>query len=197
MGNPELAGAWRPIYALAAIMQGASARTLPAMLQTGLEGFACESARKRGACPGDKPSLISWRPFCAEGDWTQGRPQRGRRRRRCASRTLDFNLLPRLAPPKKSMEESNLNPPGGHRPTYRPDAQSPPNRPDGVICQYKAGRKSRRALPRHRRARRSAPVRARRGAGLRRGIRPANAAPQAGVQDGRALLRTPADGASP
>jgi hypothetical protein len=31
------------------------------------------------------------------------------RRRRCASRALDFGILPRLAPPKKSMEESDFN----------------------------------------------------------------------------------------
>jgi hypothetical protein len=35
---------------------------------------------------------------------------------------LDFNLLPRLAPPKKSIEESDLNP-LGHSP-FRPPNDS-------------------------------------------------------------------------
>jgi hypothetical protein len=43
---------------------------------------------------------------------------------------LDFNLLPRLAPPKKSMEETDLNPASAFRraasdPTQRGDALEP------------------------------------------------------------------------
>jgi hypothetical protein len=37
----------------------------------GLERFAFELTQKRAASLGDKPSLISWPPFCAEGDRTQ------------------------------------------------------------------------------------------------------------------------------
>jgi hypothetical protein len=33
-----------------------------------LESLALESTQKCAATLGDKPSLISWRPFCAEGD---------------------------------------------------------------------------------------------------------------------------------
>ena len=57
--------------------------------------FAFALTRKDAASYGDKPSLISWRQFCAEGDRTQG----------CAKRiafgddprgvALDFNILPR------------------------------------------------------------------------------------------------------
>jgi hypothetical protein len=65
--------------------------------------------RKRPAAFGDSPPLISWQPFCAEEDRTQG----------CAKRTafggdgfevvLDFDLLPRPALAKKSMKDSDFN----------------------------------------------------------------------------------------
>jgi hypothetical protein len=63
----------------------------------------------------------------------QGRPRRGRRRRRCASRTLDFDILPRLAPPKKSMEETDLTSP--KRPRSRRHAiPCKPSRHASPIC---------------------------------------------------------------
>jgi hypothetical protein len=55
---------------------------------------------KRAAVFGDKPPLISWLPFCAEGDRTQvspfGRSAEPTRRRRA----LDFDRLPRPLSPR-------------------------------------------------------------------------------------------------
>src|ERR1700753_1834676 len=86
-----------------AAMRGRGRRSL----RDGLERFQFESTQERAASLGDNPSLISWRPFCAVE--LKDDPKRGRRRRRCASRTLDCDILPRLAPAKKSMQESGLN----------------------------------------------------------------------------------------
>jgi hypothetical protein len=41
---------------------------LTAHLSLGVGRFAFELTQKRTASLGDPPSLISWRPFCAEGE---------------------------------------------------------------------------------------------------------------------------------
>jgi hypothetical protein len=64
--------------------------------------------RKGAAAFGDKPSLFSWRPFCAEGYRTQGSPFGRPPKAASLWLVLDFDILPRPAPPKKSMEGSDL-----------------------------------------------------------------------------------------
>jgi hypothetical protein len=49
------------------------------------------SAKALATAP--SPPLIGRPPFCLRGIRTQGRPRWGRRRRRCASRILDFEFL--------------------------------------------------------------------------------------------------------
>jgi hypothetical protein len=65
--------------------------------------------RQRGGAFGDKPSLISRQPFCAEGYRTQGRAEGSPPPAVARKAILDFDILPRLALAKKSMQESDLN----------------------------------------------------------------------------------------